>query len=90
VSDEAFRFEADTPLLAALEADDRVLEAFRRLGLKCVDRRNEPCPAVAVETLADAASFHEIPLDRILEELRRLGVVARKPPCPDPANPSAS
>jgi hypothetical protein len=80
VSDPRFVFAPETRILDALEADDRVVEAFKRLGLKCVDRRDEPCPAVAVETLAEASVYHEIPLERILEELNRLGVAAKKSP----------
>jgi hypothetical protein len=80
VSEPRFVFAAETRILDALEADDRVLEAFKRLGLKCIDRRNEPCPAVAVETLSEASVYHEVPLERILEELNRLGVPAKKAP----------
>lgn len=81
MSSERFVFEAATNIQAALEADDRVVEALRKLGLKCVDRRNEMCVAAAVETLSDAADYHEIPLERILGELNRLDVRA-KPPAP--------
>jgi hypothetical protein len=72
------RYEAGTRVQAALEADPRVVEVFRALGLKCVDRRQELCVAAAVETLADAARYHEIPLERILEALEALG----PPPAP--------
>ena len=81
MSSDPFVFDAGTNIQAALEADDRVVEALRKLGLKCVDRRNEMCVAAAVETLADAAVYHEIPLERILEELNRLGIRA-KPTAP--------
>jgi hypothetical protein len=76
---EPFRFTAETNIQAALEMDPRVGEALRRLGLKCVDKRGEWCVAVEVENFADAARYHEIDLERILEELNRLKVAPRKP-----------
>ncbi len=78
---EPFRFEPDTRIDKALELGETVVTAFRRLGLKCVDKRNEWCAAVEVETLTDAARLHEVPLDRILRELNGLNV----PPRPAPA-----
>ena len=66
-------YSADTNILKAIEADERVAEVLKRLGLKCVDRRGELCVAAEVETFADAALYHEIPLERILEALDRLG-----------------
>jgi pyrrolidone-carboxylate peptidase len=80
MADGRFVFGADTNIQAALEADLRVVEALRRLGLKCVDARQEMCVAAAVETLADAAAYHDIPLERILDELNRLGVPAKPAP----------
>jgi pyrrolidone-carboxylate peptidase len=76
---DPFVFEAGTCIQRALELDERVVEALKGLGLKCVDHRDEMCPAAAVETLADAARFHEIPLERILETLQALGLPARAP-----------
>jgi hypothetical protein len=70
---DPLRYDAGTNVQAALESDPRVVEAFRTLGLKCVDRRQELCVAAAVETLADAARYHEIPLERILKALEALG-----------------
>ena len=78
--DEPFRFEPDTRIDKALELGETVVSAFRRLGLKCVDKRNEWCAAVEVETLTDAARLHEVPLERILSELNGL----RVPPRPVP------
>jgi hypothetical protein len=74
---EPFPFAPETRILEALESDDRVIEAFRRLGLKCLDSRGELCAAVEVETLRDASLYHQVPLKKILEELNRLGVVRR-------------
>ena len=76
---EPFLFTPRTNIQEALELSDRVVEALQKLGLKCVDRRNEMCVAAAVETLADAALYHDIPLDRILLALNELGI-ERKPP----------
>jgi len=58
----------------ALQAGEPVVEAFRRLGLKCVDRRGEVCVAAEVETLADAARYHGIRLETILERLNAIPV----------------
>lgn len=70
--DEAGRFGAGTLIQQALQRGERVVGAFRRLGLKCVDRRGEACVAAEVETLADAARYHGLDLDVILNELNRL------------------
>jgi hypothetical protein len=74
---ERFRFEAGTNIQRALELGERVEEAFRRLGLKCVNTRNEMCVAAEVETLADAARYHDLDLERILSELNRLDLPSR-------------
>ncbi|HZE98173.1 MAG TPA: hypothetical protein VE981_14175 [Planctomycetota bacterium] len=79
---EPFLFTPRTNIQEALELDDRVVQALQALGLKCVDRRNEMCVAAAVETLADASLYHNIPLDKILLTLNELGL-QRKPPDPD-------
>jgi hypothetical protein len=85
---EPFLFTPRTNIQEALELDDRVVQALQSLGLKCVDRRSEMCVAAAVETLADAALYHDIALDKILSALNGLGL-ARKPaaPAPDPEAP---
>jgi hypothetical protein len=75
---ETFLFTPRTNIQEALELDDRVVLALQGLGLKCVDKRNEMCVAAAVETLADAALYHDIPLDRILSTLNELAL-PRKP-----------
>ena len=76
---EPFLFTPRTNIQEALELDDRVVVALQALGLKCVDRHNEMCVAAAVETLADAALYHDIPLDKILLRLNELGL-EKKPP----------
>lgn len=78
---ELFLFTPRTSIQEALELDDRVVVALQSLGLKCVDKRNEMCVAAAVETLSDAALYHDIPLDKILLTLNELGI-AKKPPSP--------
>ena len=67
------RYSGETNIYKAIEADERVAAALKKLGLKCIDRHGELCVAAEVENFADAALYHEIPLDRILEELNRLG-----------------
>jgi hypothetical protein len=74
---EPFLFTPRTNIQEALELDDRVIDALRTLGLKCV-LKDEMCVAATVETLADAALYHDIPLDRILLALNELGI-QRKP-----------
>ncbi len=74
---DPFVFLASTNIQSALELDDRVVAALQELGLKCVDKRQEMCVAAAVETLADASRFHDIPLDRILAKLNSLAIVPR-------------
>lgn len=66
---EYFVFEASTNILEAMELSPDVLEAFKRLGLKCFD-----CPAAEVEDLRLAALYHEKNLDDILRELNRLKI----------------
>ena len=80
---EPFVFTAGTHIEQALLLDDRVEAALKALGLKCVDRHGEMCPAAAVETLREASLYHEIPLEKILEALNALQVV------PKPAEPDA-
>jgi hypothetical protein len=81
---EPFLFTPRTNIQEALELDDRVVLAMQSLGLKCVDRHNEMCVAAAVETLADAALYHNIPLDKILLTLNELGLSKKEPPPPEP------
>lgn len=69
-----FVFTAETRILHALELDPRVIEAFKKLGLKCIDKRGEACAAVEVETLADASRYHDIGLETILAELNALKI----------------
>lgn len=66
-------YTAETNIFKALQGDERVVEVLKKLGLKCIDRRGEMCVAAEVETFADAALYHEMPLERILEALNRLG-----------------
>ena len=75
---KAFLFKADTPIVVALDLDPSVIEAMKSLGLKCVNKRDEWCVAAEVETLNDAARYHDVPLDRILGTLNGLGVQAKE------------
>ena len=84
---EPFLFTPRTNIQEALELDDRVVQALQGLGLKCVDRRNEMCVAAAVETLADAALYHDIPLDRILSTLNELRLPRKPPAAPEEKGP---
>jgi len=77
---ELFLFTPRTNIQEALELDDRVVRALQGIGLKFFDRRNEMCVAAAVETLADAALYHDIPLDKILATLNELGIESKPPP----------
>ena len=81
---EPFLFTPATNIMDALLLDDRVVEALRSLGLKCVDKRDEPCPAATVETLSQAALYHDIPLEKILSTLNALGIVPKPPEPPAP------
>ena len=74
---DPFRFTAETNIMKALELDPRVKKALQEIGLKCVDRHDEMCVAAEVETLADAARFHEKSLDEILDKLNALQVRPR-------------
>ncbi len=76
---EPFLFTPRTNIEEALSLDDRVVSALQALGLKCVDRHGEMCVAAAVETLADAALYHNIPLEKILLALNGLGL-GKEPP----------
>lgn len=63
------RFTAETNIQKALESDKRVEQAIKALGLKCVDEHGEMCVAAEVETLREAALYHDIPLEKILAAL---------------------
>lgn len=60
-------FRPETNLQEALARAPEVAEAFKRLGLKCVD-----CVAAEKETFRHAALYHEKSLDEILKELNGL------------------
>ena len=79
---EPFLFTPRTNIQEALELDERVVQALRGLGLKCV-LKDEMCVAAAVETLADAALYHDLPLDRILATLNELGISRKPQPGPE-------
>lgn len=85
---EPFRFTAETNIEKALLLDDRVVKALQQLGLKCVDKRDEMCPAATVETLREAALYHEIPLERILSTLNALQIVPKPTEGEVPADPA--
>ncbi|MHC4607153.1 MAG: DUF1858 domain-containing protein [Planctomycetota bacterium] len=68
-----FAFTGETRIEDALMKGARVLETFRRLGLKC-----EECAAAGAEDLRTAALYHEKPLDEILEALNDLGIKSNK------------
>lgn len=84
---EPFLFTPRTNIQEALELDDRVVQALKSIGLKCVDRREEMCVAAAVETLADASMYHNIPLEKILQALNDLGL-QKPPPVPPEGQPA--
>ena len=84
---DLFLFSASTNIQEALELDDRVVRALQGIGLKCVDRRNEMCVAASVETLADAALYHDIPLDKILSTLNELRIESKPPAAPEEKAP---
>jgi hybrid cluster-associated redox disulfide protein len=78
---KAFVFRSDTNIQKAMDLSPQVLEAFRRLGLKCFD-----CPAAEIEDLRLAALYHEKNLDEILRELNRLEI-EEPPPKTDAPKP---
>lgn len=85
---EPVRFTAETNIEEALLLDDRVVKALQQLGLKCVDKREEMCVAASVETLREAALYHDIPLEKILETLNSLQIVPHPQEPPSPAPPA--
>ncbi|MBI4565053.1 MAG: hypothetical protein HY716_10215 [Planctomycetes bacterium] len=80
MNEDIMIFSAETNIAEALEADPRVEAAFRALRLKCPGKegRGEWCVAVEQETLAHAALYHEIGLDRILAALNALKIPKRR------------
>lgn len=79
MSEDRFRFEADTNIFEALMLGREVRDVFRRLGLKCVNPQErggmtDYCVAAERETLADAARFHGVDLEEILRALNALQV----------------
>lgn len=62
------KWTAQNLIADALERDGGAKTSFQRLGLKCVD-----CVAAEKETLADAARFHDVPIEKILNELNNPG-----------------
>lgn len=64
-----FIFTKDTNISEALEQDEKVVEVFERLKLQCVE-----CPAQVKETLYDTARYHNIELEKILDELNKLAL----------------
>ncbi len=69
-----FVFQPDTNILKALEMGEPVVEAFKRLGLKCAT-----CVAAEVEDLRLAALYHAKDLQTILHELNELRIVPPPP-----------
>lgn len=71
-----FEFKAETVIVDALDLDPRVIEVFRRLGMRCWPaKHDEPCVAADRETLAEAALYHDMDLAKLLAELNGLGVL---------------
>ena len=68
-----FEFTAETNIQEALDLDDRVPDAFKRLGLKCIE-----CAAAEAEPLRLAALYHEKDLDEILKTLNALKIKKKK------------
>ena len=64
-----FTFARDTNILEALEKDERVVEVFKRMKLKCVS-----CVAATKENLLTSALYHNVGIDDILTELNNLGI----------------
>ena len=62
-------FTPESNIQKALDLDERVPEAFKKLGLKCIE-----CAAAFTEDLRLAALYHEKNLDEIIETLNRLGI----------------
>ena len=60
-------FTEASNIFEALQRSPAVVEAFKRLGLKCAG-----CIAAEKETLHEAALYHEKDLRSILAELNRI------------------
>ena len=56
-------------------AEPRVADLFRSHGMRCWRKGDrEPCVATEKETLAEAALFHEMDLEKLLAELNALEI----------------
>ncbi len=56
-----------------------VIEVFRNFGMRCWKTGDEdPCIATEVETLDQAALYHDMTLDKLLEALNALKLPAKK------------
>lgn len=74
---EPVRFTAESRIFEALMLGPEVRDVFRRLGLRCVHARErgletDYCVAAEKETLADAARYHDVDLQKILDALNAL------------------
>ena len=58
-----------------------VIEIFRNFGMRCWKKDDdEPCIATEVETLTEAALYHEMELGKLLDALNALKIPAKKAP----------
>lgn len=62
------QFHADTLVKDVLSAHPEAASVLERHGLGCAS-----CLAAAMDTLASAASVHEVSLDTLLAELNQIG-----------------
>lgn len=58
------RYTADTLISDILRADPDAAGIFARMGLHCPE-----CLASGIESVRDAASMHEVPVDSLLDAL---------------------
>ena len=79
MSGDPLVFTERSNIFEAMNADPRVVEAFRALGLRCPGRRpgREWCVASEKETLAEAALYHERDVATILQALNDLRIPAK-------------
>ncbi len=55
-----------------------VIEVFRNFGMRCWKKGDEePCIATEVETLSEAALYHDMELGKLLEALNALNIPAK-------------
>ena len=67
------------PNCAGKGGEPRVVEVFQRLGMRCWRKGDaEPCVATEKESLSEAAMFHDLDLQKLLDELN--GLRLAKPP----------